>query len=239
MYKTEVTRGTYAAGAGKFDTTTANAFTGCADLSAYQDGKHLLWASDGTNSLWARISATAPGGLTLDSELATNGDFSAWADPSVPDSWGKTGTHNATNYVAENANGMRLVSDGTLVGINRTPLIAGALYKAESVIHSVSSGSIYVDIGTVTPDLGKLHSAPGSLSWYYVPHNTEIRVRRTGACDVIITSLSVKRVTDIAATGALLLGSTGARGYINLSASFNGNLAGSYRIYTTKKYRSI
>jgi hypothetical protein len=157
-----VTSGTYADGAGMFDLTTANAFTGCAGLSSYQDGKHLLWASDGTNTLVARISATAPGGEDVGDVIAT----------------------------------------GTLTALT--------LYK----------------IVITTPDHFGVGLEAGD---YFVSDGTE-------ECDIFDT---VRQVTGPATTGALLLGSTGARGYISKSASFNANAAGSYRIYTTKKYRSV
>jgi hypothetical protein len=47
-----------------------------------------------------------------------------------------------------------------------------------------------------------------------------------------VDDFTYQRVTSPAATGALLLSTKGgARGFISLPAAFNGNLAGSYKIF--------
>jgi hypothetical protein len=230
MYKTEVTRGTYAAGAGMFDLTTANAFTGCADLSAYQDGKHLLWASDGTNTLLAWISATAPGGETLDVELVD-----AFAnEPAYPYETFTPGAGSDITQAINNVGGVGICYKA----INST---AGALYKEVATVTKASGanptlswGVGYTSVldfaaGTTT---GAYRTVPAGKTRLYFSQSTE-------ATNYALTGFSFKRVTSPAATGALLLGSTGARGFISKSASFNANAAGSYRIYTTKKYRSV
>ena len=234
-----VTSGTYAAGAGMFDLTTANAFTGCADLSAYQDGKHLLWASDGTNSLLARISATAPGGETLDVELVTNGDGES-----------AVGWLTVDATVASVAGG----EAGNCLELTKTAGVYQDLYRAFATV----SGGLYlmgrsVKSGTSGNQLSAWGLLNTARTAYVASKNTTssgswaadtLYVTATQANQIIITekntstagtmlfdTLTAKRVLTPAATGALLLGSTGARGYINLSASFNPNAAGSFKVF--------
>ena len=223
MYKTEVTRGTYAAGAGLFDLTTANAFTGCADLSAYQDGKHLLWASDGTNTLLARISATAPGGLTLDVEKLNDPGFddaSKWEEQ--------------TNWIVNDGGSGKAVSSGANTGFSVyqtcSTVTKNGLFFASVVVSDYTSGTLRMQCGSSQPykDITTTERANLYFTSFEAVNNVMLKSQTLfiGAC----SSFSLKRVTMPAATGSLLLGSTGARGFID-NTGLNGNAAGSYRVY--------
>ena len=264
MYKTEVTRGTYAANAGMWDLTAANAFFGGANVAAYQDGKHLLWASDGTNTLLARISATAPGGETLSgAELISNPELTAdtmgysVSDSAISrvDSSSDPGT-DSTTAGAVNKFVLKVVANGVAAGwgvINFTIADIGKLYKLTGLFYAPSSntavnaaqlsasGRIGSPAATITTeDAWQTLTAYGTSVSTGADSAFRVKVNSTTLNDVVYgDKLSAQIVTSPATTGALLLANTGARGFISLSASFNGNLAGSYRIYTTKKYRSL
>lgn len=204
------TSGTYLAGAGMFDLTTANAFTGCADLSAYQDGKHLLWASDGTNTLLAWISATAPGGEAL----GANPAYLATLNLQDGNWFNNNSSITDANTFVSNGNG----------GPSRySVLTVGALYKS----NYVATGSKLIDVSSWNATLA-LNAGEDK---YHTAAAAKIQLFDATAESVDVTSISIQRVTDCATTGALLLGSTGERGFISKSASFNPNAAGSYKVF--------
>jgi hypothetical protein len=195
-------------------------------LSAYQDGKHLLWASDGTNTLLARISATAPGGETLDVELVTDGAMSTaigagtWTSPGNWSIGAGVATYDdlATNYMEQT---IAAQSSGILYKV--TFDIGGAIGK---FLLTNQTGGI-----SLTPPISY---NIGSYIKYQTVSAAVSGLRCYGFTDqnsFTLDNLSAKRVTDCAATGALLESTKGgARGFISLPAAFNGNLAGTYRI---------
>lgn len=73
-------------------------------------------------------------------DLVVNGQFENWTG-STPDGWIVGGTVDANNYVEQNANGLRFVSDGTYIAIQQS-ITVGKRYKTRIVIDSVASGSI-------------------------------------------------------------------------------------------------
>jgi len=244
------TSGTYAAGAGMFDLTTANAFTGCADLSSYQDGKHLLWASDGTNTLLARISATAPGGETLGEELLANPGFEGVYSSGVAPNWVRvrgTFTESATVHGGSAAQQLSNHAGNSAYGMsNAIALTTGQLVKNTGYQKTVagSGGRISFSMGsapytTIIPAINLDNADYSLFSLYGTSISTgnyvsDILALTNASADVnqtLFDDLSVKQVLSPSTTGALLLGSTGARGYISLSASFNPNVAGSFKVF--------
>ena len=243
MYKTEVTRGTYAAGAGMWDLTTANAFTGCADLSAYQDGKHLLWASDGTNSLLARISATAPGGEAFGDELHTSAN--AASDPNGNETDAATGwtgvASTADGTPAMGSYHMIITSVAQYTGaVKAFTVTPGGLYRKSYQAKKGAANVLVVSWdGAYSKELVPVAEFKGTS---YGGVTTAYGTARDATWNLLATlsaatstgyidNVSLKRVTMPAATGALLLSSTGARGFISKSASFNANAAGSFKVF--------
>jgi hypothetical protein len=184
-------------------------------------------------------SGAAGGGEAFGSEKVTNGDFSAWTDPTVPDGWSKTGTHNASNYVAEDANGMRLVSDGTFVGIEDTNiLVGGSLYKAVFYVFSVTSSGGFIDIGTAAPLTGIAFLSSGNYTGYRTPilPTETVRIRRLRHYDIndfVLSSLSVKPLTDVPITGLHLMSAKNGttRNMAKVDTGFNPNAIIKVQIY--------
>jgi len=73
----------------------------------------------------------------------------SWADPTVPDGWTKSGTHDATNKVTEDVtNGLKYETDGTYTDIRRTVLIVGETYNVTVNVISITAGNSFVlDVG--------------------------------------------------------------------------------------------
>ena len=133
------------------------------------------------------------GNEALGPELAVNGEFTQWTAADVPDGYIKVGTHDVNNFVEENASGMRIVSDGTFVGVvDGDPLQEGAVYEVNLTCGAFTSGSVKVLIGT-TQVLGVENSTV--TEFIVAEGGTKIEIDRTiGVTDAIIESISVREL---------------------------------------------
>jgi hypothetical protein len=114
-----------------------------------------------------------------------------------------------------------------------TAVPAGVLTKFTSVI-TISSGvapRCYLIGAGYLEVANPLSSGANTIYRTTDQEKTSIRLTNMTAGDWTAAGVSLKAVLTPSATGALLLGSTGARGYISLSASFNPNAAGSYKVF--------
>ena len=212
------------------DLTTANSFIAPlqgdhstpVDLSAFQDGNHMIRLFSGT-TLYAEahISATAPGGETLDVEGLTNGDFASAEPPGT--AWTKHSTTisgGALNIVGGN--------DASQVPVNITN---GGLFYFSGAGTLVSGSGLLQDTsrwyGNPFGQTINLLSGSGSIATYATVANANDRVELYATGGVwTVESLSFKRITDVATTGALLLSTPGgSRGYAYKHGSFTGNAA--------------
>jgi hypothetical protein len=209
----KVSEGTYTAGALYADLTTANAFAAPADLSAYQDGNHILWANDGTNTLMAWISATAPGGETLGADIFSGFNFtSGW-------------TKNTGSETIIDANSFSTTAAG---GLQKNVMTVGSLYKL--VFARATTATLADAYNGATPGT-RIVFGTGSGTFYSTAREVTFFLRNSTAGQTDVSTMELYNVTDCAATGALLLSTKGgARGFISLPSAFNGNLAGTYRI---------
>lgn len=132
-------------------------------------------------------------GLELGPEVAPNNEFTAWADPSVPDGWVKFGTHNASNFVANNNDAVRLVSDGVFTGIVvNDGLVVGKTYEVKFDVVSVSLGTGAVLLG---PGTDKIFGTAGSFRFVVKATGTAIEIKRNAsACDYTIDNISVREL---------------------------------------------
>jgi hypothetical protein len=104
-------------------------------------------------------------------------------------------------------------------------------------LNSGIAPDFYVGNGTAfsMPNLPMVRPEAGANTTYktLTANYTHIGPFQSGSTltNYATTGFSFKRVTDIASTGALLLSTKGgSRGFASLSAAFNPNLAGTYRI---------
>lgn len=240
------------ASAAKVDLTSTNAFAEFGvDLSSYQDGKHILALYEGTNSAFGFISASAPGGETL-VELITNGDCEA-AKPTL-DGVALNGyrctQEQSTDFAHGGSYSIKALSDGTasnnLVGgwyDSQSKFINGALYYYDTY-HYIPTGSwnqvslFYNDgtnSGAITTKDSWVHSTKWAnkisaafAGWRIV---TESQANPTGYA-VYFDDISIKRMTDCAATGALVTSTKGGatRAWTS-NSGINLNNALTYKIF--------
>ena len=128
-------------------------------------------------------------------ELVTNGDFSAWTDPTVPDGWGKSGTHDANNYVEESPAGkLHLVSDGTLIGIVQAILTVGKRYRISFDVDTLTTDGFKIVYSAAEEQI----TSTGSYSFAVVADGANFIIYRRyagTACDITLDNLSVKEIT--------------------------------------------
>ena len=134
-----------------------------------------------------------PTGATNASDVAVNGTFSAWADPTVPDSWTKGGTFNATNYVEKYGSaGLRMVSDGTYLQITQTVLTAGRTYRMTCNCVSNTGSGITFQFGSAVYGF----STTGVITVVITATVSGVLlIKRGGATDTTITDLKVYEYT--------------------------------------------
>jgi hypothetical protein len=122
-----------------------------------------------------------------------NGDFTDWTDSTVPDNWAKTGTHDANNYVEEGSAGgtLRLVSDGTLIGIIQDTVESGKTYTLTFDVLEINGAG-----GKFTYNGGELQfTTIGRKEFVFNPTGTNFRLyrRQVGvASDFIIDNVVLK-----------------------------------------------
>ena len=113
-----------------------------------------------------------------------------WTDSSVPDDWTKGYTHDASNYVEENTNGCRFVSDGTLMGIHYAGAFTiGNTYKVTIDVYSITSGRLKV--GDQYDEELEV-SSTGISSVTFTAATENLTIARDIACDIIVKSIKVE-----------------------------------------------
>ncbi|WP_297340307.1 hypothetical protein [Pseudophaeobacter sp.] len=128
---------------------------------------------------------------TLGPELLGNTGFTAWADPTVPDGWTKTGTHNANNFVEQHENGIRIVSDGAFTGITQNTGISGPKLVGIEVV-SISG------VGVVVQFDGQSFFVQQPGTFYFVttdPSPIFILKRWSGPTDVVVRLVTAREAT--------------------------------------------
>jgi len=125
-------------------------------------------------------------------ELVTNGVFSGGIPPT---GWSVVGTVNATNYVSENENGIRLVCDGTYIGLQQSSISfeSGATYEYELDIYSTSGSGIYIK--DTSASFYKTFNSSGIKTGRVISGGGALQINRSGITDTVIKSISFKQVS--------------------------------------------
>ncbi len=137
-------------------------------------------------------------------EVIPSTTFNDWTDSSVPDGWTKEGTHDANNYLAEAVGGgMRLVSDGTYIGV-RYPVTEGQAY-----VYAVTTGDItgaddlYLQNGGGAT-IQRLSDSNTTYTGVYIAETDRLLIKRTaGATDSVVKSITVKPYISTISDGTL------------------------------------
>jgi hypothetical protein len=195
-----------------------NAFYfGSIDMTNYQDGRHYLWMKDSSGYVaFAKIKAEVPGGEALSDEI----------NPDVPfDAGGWSGT----GWVVS---GGVATASNTTESVYRSMLTSPAtkLFKTVYEVSSLTSGKCAVRLSAIN---GAERSATGTYT-DYITGITSTNAGITGTSSSpftgSITSLSVKQVTECAATGAHLMNAAGTRNMIYQHPLFNGNAIANIKV---------
>jgi len=80
--------------------------------------------------------------------LFTYAGFNDWAGAfpnEVPTGWSESYSQTATNYLTESVGKLRIVSDGTNIGINKASVLTtGQNYRVAFYVSDITSGNVYV-----------------------------------------------------------------------------------------------
>jgi len=236
-----------AANAALLDMTATNAFIGGLDVSAYQDGNHFIELTD-SNGYKASgyISATAPGGETLDAELHTSAN--AASDPNANEANAITGwtasfgTALTSNSISPNVGTYHLKCANGAYNTYVITSISGAIYKLTGDTKSVA-GNYRLGLWNGNPVgtnlynlvISDLSHAYTSRSMYGTALSTTTTVlfySTSGTVEIYLDNVSLKRMTDCAATGGLIVSTRGGatRAWTS-NNGLTGNLAITYKIY--------
>ena len=114
----------------------------------------------------------------------------------APTGW-TASTMGATNYVIQDASGLKLVSDGTNVYITANPICTiGKTYKYKVVISSTSGAGIQLDVNSAVPSAINF-TAVGTYEGTFIADDTDIIVKRNGtATETVLSYFSLQEVKD-------------------------------------------
>ena len=213
------------------------------DFSSYAgalgDTTYMAELVDSTGKKATGYCAAAGAGETLGSELVTNGDFSAWTGDN-PDNWLIMGTENANNFITESPSGsMRLVSDGSLMGIRQANLYTiGRLYKNTAQVDALT-GKAYIGSYRI-PRWDTEIPSTGAFVAYGTSGAEDdlLAIARVAgnSCDLTLSEISSKQVLTPSASGLHLVstldGST--KNMASFESGFNPNAVVTVRIYKVK-----
>ena len=167
-----------------------------------------------------------PQGESLGSELVTNGDFSDTAsiDTTIAPlaGWTNTGTHNALNKCTIENGAMRLISDGTSIGVIQDIVEVGKTYLVTfDLLQNDGAG---VKITQYVNNVNYGGTGTGSKSWVFTASGLDTNVyiqRQSGACDAIIDNFSVKEIPKALLYNNVVAGDWGDY-YFDASLGTNG-----------------
>jgi len=234
------------------DTTAANAFAWLngVDLSAFQDGRHMLWVYDSSGrGRGGFISSSAPAGETLGTEEVPNNN--AVSDSQTETNattgflnYGTPNTFESTNAGTPNVGSyhFHVISLGFGLAKGFYKNIAGtvgALYKWSFDGKMVVGGSgIFVQPlnGDDAANLNRVYTetvytshiqygtAKTAYSSIYISSNLN-------PCEYYIDNYKQSRVTDPPSTAVKILSAkAGARGWLYSDASYDPNTAATYAV---------
>ena len=238
-----VASGTFTRVNSRLSLVDGTAFFDCgADLSAYaglDSGSHeyliKVYDDDG-NAIQGYVGAVG-GGEAFGGEELTNYDFTGtWGVNDLPQGWDLLGVPDVNHYLTkDDANDrLQIVSDDALMGVRQSVLTNKILYKYSLNIQTMATGDGKLYIGKT--DFPIRLTSSGLYTGYVVVDSSPVQLTRWNSCNYITNSLSVKPLTDCAATGFHIISAQGGstQNWTSESASFNYNdTAG----YTFKLYK--
>lgn len=132
-------------------------------------------------------------------DIVINGNFSNWTGDD-PDSWTVIGEDGVNNQITENSGQVRLISDGTLIGIRQDVISVGKAYEISIEVTDISSGGIKVFVAST--QVGNSITTTGTHTIEFTVGSTAALYiyRNTGTTDVSFDNVEVRQV-DISSSG--------------------------------------
>ena len=248
-----VASGTIAAGDNKLDYTSTNAFIEFGvDLTSYHGNHKIVVTDSAGKSASGYLHSVAPGGEALGAELIINGDMeldSNWSDYGTPlinerssvevfaGSYSRKFSTNATFTGIESDPFTVAAGAVYSIGITDYPATSGTLYIGYFVTEGTGSGGKWEQVGNQTYDTWN------SFTKYFTcsvsGDSSVLRINSaTSAMERVwyVDNLTVKRLTDCAATGSLIVSTLGGatRSWTSVDTGFDPNLACAYKIYRVR-----
>lgn len=125
-------------------------------------------------------------------EVIFDDNFTNWSVSTTPDNWTVQGS-DGTNYVEENANGIRFVGDGANFRIIRTSLTIGETYRVTTVIYSITSGSTYLLNNSINRET---YSVETTYQTDFTAGAETIAINRFATpLDMVIRSMKVEKIS--------------------------------------------
>lgn len=197
------------------------------NLAPYADGKHILWLQDSSNYVAFGKMKEAGGGEGFGAEKLT-GDASTFTA-----GVGGWGTWYGTNSIAATGGKGRCdYTNGGLRGPAATTLAVGCLSKVITKATAISSTtSIRFGDGNLLPLIFTITGVETEYSGYFTQTYTGYLTHSgtpAGVWD--LDDITWKQVLTPSATGAVITDAAGLYNWMQKHASFNPNLACSYKI---------
>ena len=186
-------------------TTSTSPFVG--DLVLQNTDKNFTGLNTGTVFTIDSITAANPAVVACSggSELVTNGNFSAWTGDN-PDNFSVI--EDANNYITESS-GCRIVSDNSLFSsISQTiSLTTGYYYIISINISDNTLGSIKFRVRYAGLETYQVITGVGPHTYVFLAtsNSGQFTVGRDAACDITITSASVKPIHNLTAGDNVIL----------------------------------
>jgi hypothetical protein len=234
-----VASGSISAGAALLDTTTANTFYGGGvDLTAYQDGNHILALYSTTKQAMAWISATAPSGLATTQRI-TNGDNEA-AKCNMFESRVTSARSNEQNHTGAGTYSNKVIATDTS---ERTSIVfnwaAGTLHLVDVWTYLPTGQTTNLEVGysgstaisTITTKDAWVNTTFYATSAQPISIGHFVGGGNFNGKYFYVDDISCLNITMPVATGALLLSTkAGSRGWIQ-NTGVTGNEALTYKVY--------
>ena len=146
------------------------------------------------DNYWYKTKYPRPHVIIDDDFLA----MQPWAVGNMPDGWSSRGTHDANNYVDEDANGCLFIGDSvpTDFGIGHygttdaeEPFRQDSFYRYKITISEYTAGGIYLQGGvsssvwTAVGTYEGWYKTAATWAWVYIR-----RAQGEGACDLVVRS---------------------------------------------------
>jgi hypothetical protein len=156
-----------------------------------------------------------PNAVVFPADPLTNGEFTAWTGAAwneVPTGWSVVSPGTAANHITQSPVGsLRIVSDGTYVGLSQTVMTIGNTYAYEVGCSAVASGSVVLS-GTANY---AVIDSPGVKTGTFVADHASLIIKRGVAGDVTIdyvriTPKNSSQLTDLSGNGRHLVQATAA-----------------------------